>query len=70
MKSIIERQIAVPPGYAQFLVELKRRIQAAQLRASLAVNRELVCLYWQIGREILVRQGEEGWGCAGSRRGT
>ena len=42
----------VPEGYAQFLADLKSRIQAAQLRASLAVNRELVLLYWQIGSDI------------------
>src|ERR1700756_2914797 len=51
-----------PDGYGQFLGELKARIQAAQLRASLAVNRELVLLYWQIGRDILDRQQRESWG--------
>jgi len=51
-----------PPGYGQLLVELKHRIQTAQLRASLAVNRELVLLYWQIGRDILSRQERESWG--------
>jgi len=51
-----------PSGYPQWLGELKDRIRTAQLRASLAVNRELVCLYWQIGRDILVRQTREGWG--------
>ena len=30
--------------------------------ALLAVNRELVLLYWGIGREILTRQHQEGWG--------
>src|SRR5258708_18435325 len=44
------------------LAELKQRIEGAQLRASLAVNRELVLLYWQIGREILSRQDRENWG--------
>jgi hypothetical protein len=38
------------------LRELKARIQAAQIRAALAVNRELVLLYFSIGREILSRQ--------------
>ena len=52
----------MPDSYAQFLAELKSRIQAAQLRAALAVNRELVLLYWQIGRDILARQHEQGWG--------
>jgi len=41
---------------------LKTRIHAAQVRAALAVNRELVLLYWSIGREILERQQAEGWG--------
>ena len=51
-----------PEGYADWLAELKGRIHAAQQRASLAVNRELVLLYWQIGRDILARQAGQGWG--------
>jgi predicted nuclease of restriction endonuclease-like (RecB) superfamily len=51
-----------PEGYAELLGQLKERIRSAQVRAALAVNRELVLLYWQIGREILARQGREGWG--------
>jgi predicted nuclease of restriction endonuclease-like (RecB) superfamily len=52
------------PGadYPQFLQGLKERIQTAQVRAALSVNRELVLLYWQIGREILQRQQQQGWG--------
>ena len=49
-------------GYGELLESLKARIRHTQLRAALAVNRELVSLYWQIGREILVRQEAEGWG--------
>jgi predicted nuclease of restriction endonuclease-like (RecB) superfamily len=48
--------------YADFLHDLKERIRAAQVRASLSVNRELVLLYWQIGRDILARQAAQGWG--------
>jgi len=51
-----------PDTYGQFLADLKRRIRTAQLRASIAVNRELVLLYWQIGRDILDRQQRENWG--------
>jgi predicted nuclease of restriction endonuclease-like (RecB) superfamily len=51
-----------PPGYAEWLTELKSRIHAAQQRAALVVNRELLQLYWQIGRDILERQAQEGWG--------
>ncbi len=51
-----------PNGYADWLRDLKNRIHSAQQRAALAVNRELVVLYWQIGRDILARQAEQGWG--------
>ena len=52
----------LPADYAQLLETLKDRIRQAQLRAGLAVNRELVLLYWQIGREILERQAQQKWG--------
>ncbi|WP_239112338.1 DUF1016 N-terminal domain-containing protein, partial [Halomicronema sp. CCY15110] len=42
--------------------DLKTRIRSAQVKAALAVNRELLLLYWQVGREILTRQQAEGWG--------
>lgn len=54
--------VPLPADYAAWLAELKTRIHVAQQRASLAVNRELVLLYWQIGRDILARQDREGWG--------
>jgi len=54
--------VPLPADYAAWLAELKSRIHTAQQRAALAVNRELVLLYWQIGRDILARQGREGWG--------
>jgi predicted nuclease of restriction endonuclease-like (RecB) superfamily len=52
----------LPADYHFWLAELKVRIRTAQQRAALAVNRELVLLYWQIGRDILDRQSREGWG--------
>ncbi len=51
-----------PDDYPEFLAELKTRIGAARTRAALAVNSELVKLYWEIGREILNRERREGWG--------
>lgn len=54
--------VPLPADYAAWLAELKARIHAAQQRATLAVNRELALLYWQIGRDILARQDREGWG--------
>lgn len=54
--------VPTPEGYALWLADLKTRIHIAQQRAALTVNRELVLLYWQIGRDILQRQAEQGWG--------
>lgn len=58
----MEEIVTSPQTYAALLASIKKRIQTAQVRASLAVNRELVLLYWGIGNEILARQGQEGWG--------
>ena len=41
---------------------MKKRIKNARVHAALSVNRELIIIYWQIGRSILQRQGEKGWG--------
>jgi hypothetical protein len=46
------------------LKEVKNRIQQAQTRAMLAVNAELIRLYWDIGQIIAGRQEREGWGAA------
>lgn len=51
-----------PEDYADWLADLQARIHSAQQCATLAVNRELVLLYWQIGRDILARQSQQGWG--------
>ena len=52
----------IPEGYEEFLRGLKERIRTAQVKAALAVNRELVLLYWRIGQDILERQRQSGWG--------
>ncbi len=58
----LAREDVLPKGYDDLLATLKERIGSAQLRAAVAVTRELVLLYWQIGRDILGRQQHEGWG--------
>ena len=54
----------LPPGYGPFLEELKARIQAARVKAALSVNRELIALYWYVGKSIVERQRAAGWGKA------
>jgi predicted nuclease of restriction endonuclease-like (RecB) superfamily len=48
--------------YSTLLDSIKAHVRAARLRAVVAVNSELVVLYWHVGTEILKRQGEQGWG--------
>ena len=50
--------------YRVLLTELKTRIHAAQYAALRAVNKELLALYWDIGKLIEDRQESEGWGKA------
>jgi hypothetical protein len=52
----------LPPGYGELLEDLKGRVRTAQLKAALSVNREMIQLYWDIGRLIVERQEKEGWG--------
>ena len=52
----------IPAEYRGFLESIKKRVRTAQTRAALAVNHELVLLYWEIGHDILGRQADLGWG--------
>lgn len=49
-------------AYRSLLKDIKSRIRIARIKASLAVNRELIQLYWDIGESIVKRQRAEGWG--------
>jgi predicted nuclease of restriction endonuclease-like (RecB) superfamily len=51
-------------AYTLFLKELKERICHAQMRALRAVNTELINMYWDIGKSIVEKQKEHGWGKA------
>jgi DUF1016 N-terminal domain len=50
------------PDYPAFLTALKDRILHARTSAARAVNRDLVLLYWDIGRGIVEKQQNAGWG--------
>ena len=52
----------IPASYPILLEDIKLRIRTAQVKAALSVNRELIELYWHIGRSIVKRQRAEGWG--------
>ena len=52
----------VPQEYHELLGTIKERIRGAQYEALRAVNKELLALYWDIGRLIVERQEDRGWG--------
>jgi len=58
----IPTQNLAATDYAGLLNDLKIRIRTVRFRTALSINRELIELYWGIGRDILVRQAREGWG--------
>lgn len=49
-------------NYTQLFEQIKNDIQQSQLRAALAVNKELLLLYWRIGKELTEKIDREGWG--------
>ncbi|MEW6380467.1 MAG: PDDEXK nuclease domain-containing protein [bacterium] len=49
-------------GYSQLLKDIRERIRSAQYEALRAVNKELVSLYWDIGRVISEQKQDQGWG--------
>jgi len=56
------RKSQPPSGYGALLTRVKQRVQTAQVKAALSANRELVLLYWDIGRAIVEAQKDKGYG--------
>jgi len=55
------KNLETPAGYDVFLQDIKVRVRTGRIRAALAVNKELILLYWGIGRDILQREKQQGW---------
>ena len=49
-------------AYLKFIEEVKSEIQKQRISVVLNANSSMICLYWNIGRSILKKQEEEGWG--------
>lgn len=52
----------LPANHSQLLNELKADIRQARQRATISANAELLRLYWQIGKGILIQQEQAKWG--------
>lgn len=60
--NFLQPPVAKLEAYPEFLEAIKTKIRQSQQQASLAVNSQLVLLYWDIGTAILSKQSEKGWG--------
>ena len=49
-------------SYLEFIEKIKTEIQKQRVSVVMNANASMICLYWNIGRAILVKQEEEGWG--------
>jgi predicted nuclease of restriction endonuclease-like (RecB) superfamily len=54
--------IATDKSYKLWIVELKKKIQGAQIKAAITVNRHLLDLYWELGKGIIEKQQQANWG--------
>ena len=62
MKTVPDTAMLTTPEYRRFIEDLKARVTAARITAARAVNRDLILLYWDIGRAIVEKQQTLGWG--------
>jgi predicted nuclease of restriction endonuclease-like (RecB) superfamily len=61
-KNVKETTLTASTEYRRFIEDLKTRVISARISAARAVNRDLILLYWDIGRGIVERQQTLGWG--------
>ena len=62
MKTVADTDMLTTPEYRQFIEDLKDRVTAARISAARTVNRDMILLYWDIGRGIVEKQRTLGWG--------
>ena len=62
MKKSADTTLAISADYRQFVEELKARVISARISAARAITHEAILLYWDIGRGIVEKQKEHGWG--------
>jgi hypothetical protein len=56
------QNLSVDKQYKKWIVELKDKIRTTQIKAAMTVNKELLNLYWELGREIYEKQEKANWG--------
>lgn len=57
-----KKSVTTKASYIKFIASLKSKIRSAQVKGAIAVNRELIRLYWELGKDIVEKQKVEKWG--------
>ena len=60
--TVKQSQVLEIKEYAQILVDIKSRVQQAQVKAVLAANKELLMMYWDIGKMLADKMEASSWG--------
>jgi hypothetical protein len=64
MKNANDSTVMTSPEYRVFIKDLKTRVISARICGARAMNRDMILLYWDIGRGIVEKQQVLGWGDA------
>jgi hypothetical protein len=56
------QNLAVDRQYKKWVIELKNKIHTTQIKAAMSINKELLNLYWELGKEICEKQQKANWG--------
>ena len=62
MKGAKDSALVASQEYRRFIEDLKARVISARICAARAMNRDMILLYWDIGRAIVEKQQSLGWG--------
>lgn len=60
-KKVTKKESPTTLSYAAFFEQVKQKVRQAQVKATLAVNSELIKLYWDLGKSIVEKQEQAGW---------
>ena len=58
----VKKTLVSVTNYTKFINSLKAKVRTAQIKGAIAVNKELIKLYWTIGKDIVEKQEQNGWG--------
>lgn len=52
----------IDQSYVELINEIKQKVKTTQIKAALSANSQMIMLYWEIGKKIMIEQGKRNWG--------